>query len=138
MDIANFVRQSARVCFVLILFCVFALSPGSTAGASPMNSTRKAGASDLRVSGRYLLSANGVNFIMRGINYPHTWFTEAEYASSFQYIKAKGANTVRVVLSSGHALDWTENSASDVANVVQLCKTNKLVCVLEVHDTTGY
>ena len=88
------------------------------------------------VSGRYLVDANGVNFIMRGINHPHNWFPE--HTSGFQHIKAKGANTVRVVLSSGQAEDWTENSASDVANVIQLCKINRLVCVLEVHDTTGY
>ena len=138
MNIVRICRQFIRVCFVIILFHVFALGPGSTAGASPVGSTQKAGPNDLRVSGRYLLSANGVNFIMRGINYPHTWFTEPEYASSFGHIKAKGANTVRVVLSSGHAQDWTENSASDVASVIALCKTNKLICVLEVHDTTGY
>jgi mannan endo-1,4-beta-mannosidase len=42
---------------------------------------------------------------------------------------------VRVVLSSGAR--WTKNSASDVANVIELCKSNKPICVLEVHDTTG-
>ena len=136
MHIVRLGRQSARVCFVLFLFCLFALGPGSMAGASPMDSTRKVSAADLRVSGRYLLSANGVNFIMRGTNHPHTWFTEQ--TSSFQQIKSKGANTVRVVLSSGHVQDWTENNASDAANVVQLCKANRLICVLEVHDTTGY
>ena len=46
-----------------------------------------------------------------------------------------GANTVRVVLSGGR---WTANTASDVANVIALCKQNKLICVLEDHDTTGY
>ena len=138
MHIVRVCRQLVRVCFAIILFCVLALGPGHSAGASPVDGTGKAGPNDLRVSGRYLLSANGVNFVMRGVNYPHTWFTEPEYATSFGHIKAKGANTVRVVLSSGHALDWTENSASDVANVIQLCKANKLICVLEVHDTSGY
>jgi hypothetical protein len=41
-----------------------------------------------------------------------------------------------VVLSTGKL--WPKNSAADVANVISLCKTNKLICVLEVHDTTGY
>ena len=41
-----------------------------------------------------------------------------------------------MVLSSGQ--NWPKNSASDVAYVINLCKTNRLVCVLEVHDTTGY
>ena len=30
------------------------------------------------------------------------------------------------------------SSASDVANVISLCKENRLICVLEDHDTTGY
>lgn len=51
-------------------------------------------------------------------------------------MKALGANTVRVVLSSGDR--WTRNTNSDVANVISLCKANRLICVLEVHDTTGY
>jgi mannan endo-1,4-beta-mannosidase len=47
-----------------------------------------------------------------------------------------GANTVRVVLSGGR---WTPvNGASDVANIVSLCKANRLICVLENHDTTGF
>lgn len=120
-----FGRQTAKFCFVLIAFCLFALSPGFTARAATPG---------FYISGRFLRDANGANFIMRGINHPHNWFPEE--TSSFQNIKAKGANTIRVVLSSGHL--WDKNSASDVANVINLCKSNKLVCVLEVHDTTGY
>ena len=138
MDIVRLGRQSAKLGFVLILFCLLALGPGSIAraGASFGNNRNiEAATAGFHVSGRYIVDANGVNFIMRGINHPHNWFPEQ--TSGFQHIKAKGANTVRVVLSSGQAQDWTENSASDVANVIQLCKTNKLVCVLEVHDTTG-
>ena len=90
-------------------------------------------ATGLHISGQNIVEANGQKFIMRGINHEHTWFTNQ--TSSFANIKATGANTVRVVLSGGR---WTANSASDVANVVSLCKTNKLICVLEDHDTTGY
>ena len=110
-------RWSIRIFFVLLLACLLALGPGSRAEAVTAG---------FHVSGRYILDVNGVNFIMRGINHPHNWFPE--HTSGFQHIKAKGANTVRVVLSSGQAEDWTENSASDVANVIQLCKTNRLVC----------
>ena len=87
-----------------------------------------------QVSGRDLLDVNGNSFIMRGINHPHNWY--ADETGSFVDIKAEGANTVRVVLSNGKL--WPKNSAADVANVIDLCKTNKLICVLEVHDTTGY
>src|SRR6187402_3377328 len=90
-------------------------------------------ATGLHVSGRSIVEAGGQPFVMRGVNHAHTWFTNE--TDSFADIKAKGANTVRVVLSGGR---WTANSAADVANVISLCKQHKLICVLENHDTTGY
>ncbi|WP_344937200.1 cellulase family glycosylhydrolase, partial [Actinoplanes nipponensis] len=90
-------------------------------------------ATGLHVSGRDIVEAGGQPFVMRGVNHEHTWF--AGETDSFADIKAKGANTVRVVLSGGR---WTANSASDVAAVIALCKQNRLICVLEDHDTTGY
>ncbi|MFC6020082.1 cellulase family glycosylhydrolase [Plantactinospora solaniradicis] len=91
-------------------------------------------AAGFTVSGGRLLDANGNQFIMRGVSHAHTWY--ASQTGSFANIKSLGANTVRVVLSSGAR--WTQNSASDVSNVISLCKANRLICVLEVHDTTGY
>jgi mannan endo-1,4-beta-mannosidase len=85
------------------------------------------------ISGRNLLDANSNNFIMRGINHPHVWYPGQ--TASFANIKAAGANTIRVVLGGGR---WGPSSASDVSNIITLCKTNKLICVLEDHDTTGY
>ncbi|MFI9571723.1 cellulase family glycosylhydrolase [Microbispora rosea] len=90
-------------------------------------------ATGLHVSGTKILEANGNQFIMRGTSHAHTWFPSQ--TSSFANIKSLGANTVRVVLSGGR---WTANAASDVANVIALCKQNRLICVLENHDTTGY
>ncbi|MGY0065789.1 cellulase family glycosylhydrolase [Streptomyces sp. QTS137] len=87
-----------------------------------------------RVENGRLLEASGNDFVMRGVNHAHTWYTDR--ISSLAHIKAKGANTVRVVLSSGDR--WTANDTADVANVVAQCKQNRLICVLEVHDTTGY
>ncbi|TDB75561.1 cellulase family glycosylhydrolase [Micromonospora sp. KC723] len=91
-------------------------------------------AAGFTVSGGKLYDANGNEFIMRGVNHPHAWYPQQ--TSSFANIKALGANTVRVVLSSGDR--GTKNSAADVGNVISLCRTNRLICVLEVHDTTGY
>jgi len=86
-----------------------------------------------RVSGRNLLDVNGNNFIMRGISHAHVWYPNN--TAAFADIKSRGANTVRVVLGGGR---WGPNSVSDVANVINLCKTNRLVCLLENHDTTGF
>ncbi|CAM5613691.1 cellulase family glycosylhydrolase [Streptomyces griseomycini] len=87
-----------------------------------------------RVENGRLLEASGNDFVMRGVNHAHTWY--ADRTDSLAHIKAKGANTVRVVLSSGDR--WTRNDTADVANIVAQCKQNRLICVLEVHDTTGY
>ncbi|WP_371658155.1 glycoside hydrolase family 5 protein [Streptomyces sp. NBC_00280] len=87
-----------------------------------------------RVQNGRLLEASGNDFVMRGVNHAHTWYPNR--IGSLSHIKAKGANSVRVVLASGDR--WTRNSAADVANVVAQCKQNRLICVLEVHDTTGY
>src|SRR3954454_19429232 len=86
----------------------------------------------LHVSGRNIVEANGQTFVMRGVNHPHVWFTGQ--TGSFAHLKALGANTVRVVLGGGKR--W--GPSTDVANVISLCKQNRLICVLEVHDTTGF
>ena len=86
----------------------------------------------LHISGTNIVEANGRTFVMRGVNHPHVWYTSQ--TNSFANIKALGANTVRVVLGSGKR--W--GPSTDVANVISLCKQNRMICVLEVHDTTGY
>nr|BFE68859.1 hypothetical protein GCM10020092_021600 [Actinoplanes digitatis] len=86
----------------------------------------------LHISGRNIVEANGQTFVMRGINHPHVWYTNQ--TKSFADVKALGANTVRVVLGSGKR--W--GPSTDVANVISLCRQQRLICVLEVHDTTGY
>ncbi|MEU6374966.1 cellulase family glycosylhydrolase [Streptomyces sp. NPDC046909] len=91
-------------------------------------------ATGLHIGNGRLLEGNGNDFVMRGVNHAHTWYPNE--LQSLADVKALGANTVRVVLADGHR--WTANTASDVANVVSQCKVNRLICVLEVHDTTGY
>ncbi|MER6344730.1 cellulase family glycosylhydrolase [Streptomyces sp. NPDC001595] len=110
-----------------------AASTATTAAAADPQSPGAA-ATGLHISNGRLLEGNGNDFVMRGVNHAHTWYPGE--TQSLADIKALGANTVRVVLSDGHR--WTRNSAADVAAVVDDCKANRLICVLEVHDTTGY
>lgn len=91
-------------------------------------------ATGLHVRDGRLHESGGSEFVMRGVNHAHTWYPGE--TGSFAAIKATGANTVRVVLSNGTR--WTRNSGSDVSAVISRCKANRLICVLEVHDTTGY
>jgi mannan endo-1,4-beta-mannosidase len=91
-------------------------------------------ATGIRVSNGRLVEGNGNALVLRGINHAHTWYKTQ--TTSFANIKAAGANAVRVVLSGGR---WQPaDTVADVTNVINLCKANRLICVLENHDTTGF
>ncbi|MEU4656392.1 cellulase family glycosylhydrolase [Streptomyces sp. NPDC023723] len=116
---------------LITLVGLLALSPGPAhAAAEPPT----AAATGLHIANGRLLEANGNDFVMRGVNHAHTWYPGQ--TQSLADIKALGANTVRVVLSDGYR--WSRNTPEDVAAVIASCKANRLICVLEVHDTTGY
>ena len=92
-------------------------------------------AAGFTVSGGRILDANGNPFVMRGVNHAHTWYQDRT-PQALADIKALGANTVRVVLGSGQR--WGPDSAANVSTVISQCRANRLICVLEAHDTTGY
>ncbi|WP_437114625.1 cellulase family glycosylhydrolase [Streptomyces glaucescens] len=128
--------RTTRTTPLLAVAAALATLLGLLALASPAARAQSPGtaATGLHVSGGRLLEGNGNDFVMRGVNHAHTWYPGE--TRSLADIKALGANTVRVVLSDGHR--WTRNGPEDVAAVVGDCKANRLICVLEVHDTTGY
>ncbi|MFE3603386.1 cellulase family glycosylhydrolase [Streptomyces sp. NPDC059142] len=124
-------RTSRATLLGLLLSVLSLLALGTT--APPAQAAVRA--TGLHVSGGRLLEGNGNDFVMRGVNHAHTWYP-GRTTAALSDIKRLGANTVRVVLSTGD--QWTRNDATDVANIVAQCKQNKLICVLEAHDTTGY
>jgi mannan endo-1,4-beta-mannosidase len=87
------------------------------------------------IEGTQLIDANGNPFVMRGSTHPDVWY-QGEF-DSFAEISGLGANTVRVVLGSGHR-NWGTTGPARVQQIVDECKEQRLICVLEVHDTTGY
>ncbi|AIS01618.1 cellulase family glycosylhydrolase [Streptomyces glaucescens] len=120
-------RKLAAATGTILAVCASLLAVAPTA--------RAADPAGFHVRDGRLLDAGGKDFVMRGVNHAHTWYP-ARTDQALKDIKAKGANTVRVVLSTGD--QWTRNGAADVAHVVAECKENRLICVLEAHDTTGY
>ena len=89
-------------------------------------------------SGTQILDDNGEPFIFRGVNHPHTWYN-SRTPQALSDIASVGANAVRVVLSNGtHGGNWGRDSAAQVGDIIQQCKQNKLVCMLEIHDATGH
>ncbi|WP_405461340.1 cellulase family glycosylhydrolase [Streptomyces sp. NBC_00101] len=125
----TFLRRALTALLGLLL--VGALAPAT---AMAQARSAEAAATGLHISDGRLLEGNGNDFVMRGVNHAHTWYPGE--TQSLADIKATGANSVRVVLSDGYR--WTKNSPTEVAGIIAQCKANRLICVLEVHDTTGY
>lgn len=98
------------------------------------HTTASAASGGFYVNGTRICDANGNDFVMRGVNIPHAWFSD-KTETSIRGAADLGANTVRVVLSNGSK--YNKTSYSEVSNIINWCKSNKLVCILEVHDATG-
>ncbi|MFD6421783.1 cellulase family glycosylhydrolase [Streptomyces sp. NPDC060198] len=126
---ATLIRRALTALLGIIL--VGALAPAT---ALAQTGSTAAATTGLHISNGRLLEGNGKDFVMRGVNHAHTWYPGE--TQSLADIKATGANSVRVVLSDGYR--WTKNSPTEVAGIITQCKANRLICVLEVHDTTGY
>jgi len=88
------------------------------------------------ISNGQLVDNNGTPFIMRGVNYPYTWFQSRNTQADLAAIAATGSNTVRIVLATGG--QWARNNGTQVAQLIQWCKDLKMIAVLEVHDSTGW
>lgn len=124
----NFKKVLSAMMALIMLISLFFVSEALNVN------THAASEAGFYVSGTTLRDTNGNAFIMRGVNIAHAWFPSDTQAS----IKAAanlGANTVRVVLSNG--AKYNKTSYNEVVNIVEWCKSNDLVCILEVHDATG-
>ena len=88
----------------------------------------------IQVKGSKLYDGNGKEFIFRGVNVEHAWFT-SKTKFSLDEISSLGANSARIVLATG--LKWTKTSYSELEKVISYCENAGLICVLEVHDFTG-
>lgn len=86
------------------------------------------------VDGTRLIDAKGNEFIMRGVNYAYTWFSQTPN-QSLPAIANAGANTVRIVLSNGD--QWNKTSSQEVTDLINKCNELEMIVVLEVHDATG-
>ncbi len=86
------------------------------------------------VDGQTIRDANGNEFIMRGVNIAHCWYKNYT-KTSIEAAASLGTNCVRIVCSNG--VQWDKTTATEIENIIEWCKANKQICVLEVHDATG-
>jgi mannan endo-1,4-beta-mannosidase len=75
-------------------------------------------------------------FVMRGVNYPYAWYSRRNTQQDFAAIAATGTNAIRVVMATGGR--WERTSDTALGNIINWARNNRLVAVLEVHDTTGW
>lgn len=87
-----------------------------------------------KVDGSRLLDANGNEFVMRGVNHPHSWYANKDIIA-LPAIAEAGCNTVRIVCGSG--IQYSKDSVEMLSALISKCKKLKMVVVLEVHDITG-
>jgi mannan endo-1,4-beta-mannosidase len=114
-----------------LLIAVVLLRTGSPPPAAPPPPPRLG----FYVADGGLYDANNMNFVMRGVGHAHATHPD-DTAGAMARIKSLGANTIRVEISTGAVRP--RNNAADVANLVTECKNNRLICVLVVHDSTGW
>ena len=86
------------------------------------------------VDGTTIRDANGNAFVMRGVNIAHAWYTD-KTETSIKAAARLGTNTVRIVCADGQ--QWNKTSASELKDIIKICRDNKQICILEVHDATG-
>lgn len=86
------------------------------------------------VEGTKLLDANGNEFVMRGVNHPHSWYLSQDEVA-LEAIAEAGCNTVRIVCGSG--VQYQKDSVEALRKVIDKCKELEMIAVMEVHCITG-
>ncbi len=144
-------KKIKQTVFSLVLAAAMIISSACTAnvegdnggqGASTAAATDTTGSASsenipasgsFQVNGTKLYDANGSEFIMRGINHAHAWYSD-KLSTALDGIAKTGANCVRVVLADGDK--WEKTSSDSVKEIIEECESRKLVAILEVHDAT--
>lgn len=103
-------------------------------GVSPVRAADGADIAGIQVHDGRLVEATGSDLVLRGVNYDFIYYPAEN--STFAAIKAAGANAVRIPLGIGH--QWPAVDPHAIASVVGVCRHNRLICVLDAHDTAGF
>ncbi|MGN0594038.1 MAG: cellulase family glycosylhydrolase, partial [Hominimerdicola sp.] len=129
--------------FILVICMVISLVPASGDFLDYSKVAAADSSNTFHVSGTKILDANGNEFIMRGINHAHVWYTD-QLDTAIPAIANTGSNCVRLVFSNGthtkyESDGWSNpaTTATEMKNAIQKCIDNNLIPIVEVHDATG-
>ncbi len=84
-----------------------------------------------------LFEANGQPFVFRGASVNNT-LTEAQKLQAIKDIAAAGANAVKVGINAHVHQPVPNTRARELTAIIETCKANKVVCILEPNDIAGY
>jgi mannan endo-1,4-beta-mannosidase len=118
------------------LVCVLGVATlaGTLLAPAAVHAETAAPRTGIQVRDGRLVEANGSDLVLRGVNHDVMWYPDRNGA--FAGIKAAGANAVRIPLGIGH--QWRRSGTEEIKKVVSLCRANRLICILDAHDTTGF
>jgi mannan endo-1,4-beta-mannosidase len=92
------------------------------------------------VQGGKLLDPNGIPFVFRGVTIDHTLAPE-KTLQAIKDVAALGANSAQIEFAINPTWvsgEFPRKATLEIREIIKACKDNKLVCVLEANDASGY
>jgi mannan endo-1,4-beta-mannosidase len=105
---------------IIISICFFTLHCISTMNTYSQGFT---------VSGTKLLDANGNEFIIRGVNNPHSWYL-SKSVESLDLIASYNVNCIRIVWQS-------DDEVKKLEKIIKSCIKLQMIPMVELHNATG-
>lgn len=107
-----------------------------------MQKTTASAAGGLHTSGTKVLDGNGNEVVMRGINTIQAWGIGGSVEKSIRNIASLGSNAVRIAIGDGAGSfdgqrDWPKTDAGTLQSMIDICRQEGMICVLNVHNPTG-
>lgn len=89
------------------------------------------------INGKQIIDPKGNPFIFRGVTINHLAAPERT-VQAIKDAASLGANSVQVEIAANFYNSAPLTTGQQLTEIIQACKTNKVICVLEPNDVAGY
>lgn len=94
-------------------------------------------AADWSINGKQIIDPKGNPFIFRGVTINHMAAPERT-VQAIKDAASLGANSVQIEIAANFYGSAPVTTGQQLTEIIQACKTNKVICVLEPNDVAGY
>ncbi|PUA27039.1 MAG: hypothetical protein B0W54_19605 [Cellvibrio sp. 79] len=94
-------------------------------------------AANWSINGKQIIDPKGNPFIFRGVTINHLTAPERT-VQAIKDAASLGANSVQVEIAANFYGSAPVTTGQQLTEIIQACKTNKVICVLEPNDVAGY